>query len=315
MEDKVDWSKLFDTHCHVQQYERNLERIKDIKVGKIVVMGVQEKDWPLVKQAYEMYPTKVIPSFGAHPWISHRLSPKWEETLLSYLTELPNAKIGEIGLDFKRKTYETGKVEKETQVQVFKTQIAMAYKLNRPVSVHCVQAQGAMYDFFRGEKLLPPRIAFHSFSGPADMIVSFTKIPKIGKRFFFGFSLVNNLIRLDRLPKLSSSDKTPLPSTPSDSAESEELCECVPEESLVQEEKSEGSSSSSAGASFKVEPKSILAIKGTPQNRILLESDRSKVEFLDHDMLEVLKRVSDIRAWNIDEALEITQRNAEEFYS
>eukprot|EP01111_Echinosteliopsis_oligospora_P016053 TRINITY_DN654_c2_g1_i1.p2 TRINITY_DN654_c2_g1~~TRINITY_DN654_c2_g1_i1.p2 ORF type:complete len:142 (+),score=23.71 TRINITY_DN654_c2_g1_i1:606-1031(+) len=65
----------------------------------------------------------------------------------------------------------------------------MACELKRPVSVHCVDASGAMFDFFQARELLPPAIAMHSYGGSADSAKRFLNLPGgKGKRFYFGFS-------------------------------------------------------------------------------------------------------------------------------
>jgi TatD DNase family protein len=85
------------------------------------------------------------------------------------LVNNPRAFCGEIGIDKVAKYWPTGIVEFDLQLEAFKAQLALAARLKRPVSVHCVQAHGALVDILRAAKdELPPAIALHSFSGKVD---------------------------------------------------------------------------------------------------------------------------------------------------
>lgn len=65
--------KLFDAHCHLQD-KRIIDRTSEIisaalavGVSNFAVNGTSEKDWELVKEMGELYPS-VVPCFGIHPW-------------------------------------------------------------------------------------------------------------------------------------------------------------------------------------------------------------------------------------------------------
>eukprot|EP00201_Polytomella_parva_P020836 CAMPEP_0175042572 /NCGR_PEP_ID=MMETSP0052_2-20121109/2654_1 /TAXON_ID=51329 ORGANISM="Polytomella parva, Strain SAG 63-3" /NCGR_SAMPLE_ID=MMETSP0052_2 /ASSEMBLY_ACC=CAM_ASM_000194 /LENGTH=477 /DNA_ID=CAMNT_0016305431 /DNA_START=294 /DNA_END=1724 /DNA_ORIENTATION=+ len=86
------------------------------------------------------------------------------------------------------------------QEDLVRRQLALASRLNRPVSVHCVRAYGKLYDIFKSEFVLmskdnkkykegmenpenpvvvlpfPPRIMLHAYAGSADMVRSFLKL-------------------------------------------------------------------------------------------------------------------------------------------
>ncbi|KAL3627666.1 hypothetical protein CASFOL_029029 [Castilleja foliolosa] len=70
----------------------------NVGVAHFVVNGVPERDWHLVKQLSDTYPS-VIPNFGLHPWFVSGRSPDWIKTLKEFLVSNPNAAVGEIGLD------------------------------------------------------------------------------------------------------------------------------------------------------------------------------------------------------------------------
>uniref|UniRef100_A0A0D3FZ94 Uncharacterized protein n=1 Tax=Oryza barthii TaxID=65489 RepID=A0A0D3FZ94_9ORYZ len=65
--------RLFDAHCHLQDprvlsVAPSLIRAATAAgVARFAVNGTSEKDWHLVKQMAEEYPS-VVPCFGLHPW-------------------------------------------------------------------------------------------------------------------------------------------------------------------------------------------------------------------------------------------------------
>ena len=70
----------------------------------------------------------------------------------------------------------------------------LAGRLGRVVSIHCVKANGAIFEIMK--KLgpaLPPRIMMHSWGGTADSAKSLLCLKKgVGKRFYFSFSSTIN---------------------------------------------------------------------------------------------------------------------------
>ena len=112
----------------------------------------------------QRFPNVVIPSFGYHPWYVRERSAEWQRTLLGFLDKTPSA-VGEIGLDRWIKDYNI-----EDQEGVFIWQLRLAAERNLPVSIHCLQAWGKMFDLLRGESR--PRCGFllHSYGGPMEMV-------------------------------------------------------------------------------------------------------------------------------------------------
>lgn len=75
-------------------------------------MSTCPNDWPAVRDMANQYSEKIQPAFGLHPWFAERdatttaadpLSSSsehglwWLPLLRNYLTECPNAIVGEIG--------------------------------------------------------------------------------------------------------------------------------------------------------------------------------------------------------------------------
>ncbi|KAJ6975144.1 hypothetical protein NC653_031096 [Populus alba x Populus x berolinensis] len=143
--------KLFDAHCHLQdprilnKTPQLIATALDTGVVRFAVNGVSEKDWNLVKEMGESYPS-VIPCFGLHPWFIEERTPNWFNTLKEFFQITPSAAVGEVGLD---KGSHGKKIDFNDQVQVFRRQLELAKELNRPVSVHCVHAFGDLLEIMK----------------------------------------------------------------------------------------------------------------------------------------------------------------------
>ena len=170
---------LYDAHNHLQD-----ERLASIaesfnglfeqeNIKGMVVNGSCEQDWPSVCQLARPFP-QIIPSFGYHPWYIHERSPEWQNRLTSFLDTMPSA-IGEIGLDRWIKPHNLA-----DQEQVFLWQLRLAAQRDLPVSIHCLQAWGRLFELLRSEPR--PRCGFvlHSFGGPKEMI---TPLADLGAYF------------------------------------------------------------------------------------------------------------------------------------
>ncbi|CAN0533077.1 unnamed protein product [Ectocarpus sp. 12 AP-2014] len=173
---------------------------------------------------------------GLHPWYAHARSEEWLRDLTALLEQHPHALVGEIGLDKVARTPDTRRVEWDDQLGVFQTQMELAARMSRPVSVHCVKAHGKLVDCLRGRGgggdgwierktgrppaggqkegynglagerkrwRLPPRIALHSFTGSVEVAEDITRLGArrgYGSEVFFGFSAAVNM-RGDRETK------------------------------------------------------------------------------------------------------------------
>ena len=77
--------------------------------------------------------------------------------------------IGETGLDFQEKF--TNRAEQE---ECFAAHLDLARELNRPVTVHCVQAWGRLIDILKEHPA--PKIVLHAFGGAVELIPELTEL-------------------------------------------------------------------------------------------------------------------------------------------
>ncbi|KAL3522452.1 hypothetical protein ACH5RR_015286 [Cinchona calisaya] len=164
--------KLFDAHCHLQDpriYNISHQLIKtaqDAGVIHISVNGVCEKDWQLVKEMSESH-LCVIPNFGLHPWFIPHRTPNWLNLLKEFLESTPEAAVGEIGLD---KAPWASHVDYTEQVEVFRQQLQLAKDINRPASIHCVEAFDDMIEILKSFAPFPSGFLLHSYIGCAELV-------------------------------------------------------------------------------------------------------------------------------------------------
>ncbi|MBN2491433.1 MAG: TatD family hydrolase [Planctomycetes bacterium] len=160
---------LIDAHLHLQDPELQphlegvLARAATAGVERLVVNGTSEDDWSAVRELAAEHPS-VVPCFGVHPWFATERSGRWRQRLREFLESVPSA-VGEIGLD----RWVTPRDE-AAQEELFRAQLALARKLARPVTIHCLKAWDWMMRVLRDEPSLEAGMHFHAFDGPVAVI-------------------------------------------------------------------------------------------------------------------------------------------------
>ncbi|XP_058195507.1 uncharacterized protein LOC131311894 isoform X1 [Rhododendron vialii] len=194
--------KLFDSHCHLQDpriYAKVPQLITtalETGVVHFAVNGISEKDWHLVKQMSNHYPS-VVPCFGLHPWFVPERTPNWFATLKAFFESTPSAAVGEIGLD--KGSY--GKeIDFQDQIEVFRKQLELAKELKRPASIHCVRAFGDLLQIMKSVGPFPHGVILHSYMGSAEMVPDFSQLGA-----YFSFSGFLMLMKESKAKKMLKS--------------------------------------------------------------------------------------------------------------
>jgi len=178
--------RFYDAHNHLQDDRLKphlasiLDALEPSQIQRVVVNGSSEADWPAVLDLARQ-DRRVLPSFGYHPWYVHERTQDWQRELIRCLDSIPSA-IGEIGLDkwvLENPTHLGSPVSAAAlpeQEEIFIWQLRFAAERNLPVSIHCLQAWGAMLEILRREPR--PRCGFvlHSYGGPKEMVVPLAKL-------------------------------------------------------------------------------------------------------------------------------------------
>ncbi len=146
--------------------------MRRLGVTRAVVNGTRESDWNAVTAL-----GFGTPSYGLHPWWVKERSAIWDQRLRDILAAAPDAAIGEIGLDRWIEGHDLA-----DQTEVFLAHLRIAAEMKRPVTIHCIQAWGALWDALRTVEL-PRGFLIHAYGGPSEMTAGF-----IERGSYFSFS-------------------------------------------------------------------------------------------------------------------------------
>lgn len=141
-------------------------------------MGTQPSDWQQISSLLSISSQKLIPAFGLHPWYVSE-SQDVLDHLRSLLEQHPHALVGEIGLDKGHKaTY-------PLQLNLFQKQIQIAVDLDRPMSIHAVQATADLITHLPKHN----KVMLHSFTGSSESI---RHISRLNPQVYYSISSTVN---------------------------------------------------------------------------------------------------------------------------
>lgn len=170
---------VHDAHCHYQFAEvpyAAVELARSEGVGYAVINGSAPVDWPDVLALAQRDPRN-LPAFGLHPWDVPTAPVGWEQQLHAILKATPHASVGEMGLDRWVAGYDP-----EAQAAAFRTQLALAVELDRPLTIHCIKAIGPLLEILRKDALPSRGFLLHSWNGPAELVA---ELAAMGAYFSF----------------------------------------------------------------------------------------------------------------------------------
>lgn len=178
---------LYDAHNHLQDgwlaphLDRLAEELPALGLRAAVVNGTCEDDWDDVAALGRRF-AWVRPSYGLHPWDAGNRSAGWLDRLHARLAADPAAGVGEIGLD--RGILDDARPDDprlaglrraplDEQAEVFRTQLALAAAENRPATIHCLRAWGALDEVLRTAALPARGFLLHAYGGSRELMRRF----------------------------------------------------------------------------------------------------------------------------------------------
>jgi len=189
--------ELIDTHCHIyyddfkNDLDEVLKRSRQNFISKLICVGVDLKSSKESINLSEKY-SQIFATAGYHPHES-------KDAPLNYLTELEKLfkskkviALGEIGLD-----YYYNHSDKNTQNKVFIEQLKLAKILNKPVVIHCRDAEediikclkevknnfGVVHCFSGTEKFANELFKLDFYISFTGMITFKNNLPELIKKF------------------------------------------------------------------------------------------------------------------------------------
>lgn len=161
---------LFDTHCHLDdprlhgELDAVLERAKEAGVHRITTIGCAQ-DVASVKSAIDIakrHPSWISATVGVHPHDAKSLDDALCDAIEAAGRDSTVVAIGETGLDFH---YDHS--PRETQMEAFRKQIAIARNLGKPLVIHTRSAPKETLQVLREEQASDVGGIIHCFSEDA----------------------------------------------------------------------------------------------------------------------------------------------------
>jgi TatD DNase family protein len=166
-------SVLVDTHAHIDfpQYRRDfeemLERARAAGVAAIVNAAADEKSSKRSIELSLKYPW-ISASVGIHPHSAAKVANGWLKRLEKLAYGETVLAVGEIGLDFYRNLSPRGEQE-----QVFREQLRLACRVDKPVIIHSREANRETLQVLRDEDLPSSAGVMHCFAGNLEEMEAF----------------------------------------------------------------------------------------------------------------------------------------------
>ena len=162
---------LIDTHCHIfNEYYDDIDDVIDraVKndVGMIIVNGYNMNSNREVLELVKKYDV-VYGALGIQPEEIDDYSEENLKFIEEHINDDKIIAVGEIGLDYH---YD---IDKEKQIELFKKQLEIAKRNNKPVIIHSRDAIQDTYDILKVSRV---NGIMHCYSGSVEMAREFIKI-------------------------------------------------------------------------------------------------------------------------------------------
>lgn len=152
-----------DVHTHLNilavNPEEALARGRSAGVERFITIGTTPEDHQEVLNLAQTLGSQVYCTLGVHPHEAHLYSAEVEKNIRQNVNHEKVLAIGEIGLD-----YYYDNAPRETQKEVFRSQLQMALEANLPVEIHTREAEDDTLEILR-EFSGKVRGLIHCFTG------------------------------------------------------------------------------------------------------------------------------------------------------
>lgn len=159
---------MIDTHAHLdfpdykKDFEEVMDRAAETGVQAIVCVGINEKASRRVVELAGQYP-QIWATVGVHPHDASKVSPNYLQVLEELSASPRVLAVGETGLDYNR-----DRSPRDMQKKIFRDQLRLAHKLNKPVVIHCRDAYDDLMEIMVQEDIERIGGVLHCYSGDED---------------------------------------------------------------------------------------------------------------------------------------------------
>ncbi len=162
---------FIDTHCHiVSEYYDDIENVIKNAIAngvlKIIVNGYNMRSNREVLELVKKYDI-VYGALGIQPEELYDYNDNSLKFIEDHINDEKIIAVGEIGLDYH---YDT---DRNLQKELFKRQLEIAYKYNKPVIIHSRDCIQETYNILKKSKV---KGIMHCYSGSKEMALEFIKI-------------------------------------------------------------------------------------------------------------------------------------------
>ncbi len=159
-------ARIYDMHCHLHEY--SLSEVEEIlsNAKDTVIVAVSEDVESFLKtiEYYQIFPERIIPCAGFHPWSIRERSLSEAEELARLAVRHGIACIGEVGLDAKFLPLETW----DAQVKIVRLFLRTASEIDAYVTLHAPNAWRPLLEILVEEGVR--KAMFHWYTGPLNLI-------------------------------------------------------------------------------------------------------------------------------------------------
>lgn len=161
---------MIDTHSHLDNSQFDDDRAETIArafacgVEAIIIPSIEPRNFDVVKKIAESDP-RIWRGIGIHPHNAQQASDEDFERIERETTDVKVVAIGEIGLD-----YYYDFAPRDTQQVVFREQLRIAKRTDKPVIIHNRESDDDILCIIREEQDGSLRGVMHCFSGSPAML-------------------------------------------------------------------------------------------------------------------------------------------------
>ncbi|MBP7141569.1 MAG: TatD family hydrolase [Opitutaceae bacterium] len=178
--------RLFEAHVHYQDHRLVphwpvlAAELPRAGIAEAVCNGTSAGDWNSVADLSSRHPW-IRPAFGLHPWHVGNAQTGWLDELRRLLLADQRAVVGEIGLDLwmlnaarsdDPRLAGLSRASLEVQESAFAAQLELAAELQRPPTIHCLNAWERLEQVLKRARLPSSGFLLHGFAGPYTKVAN-----------------------------------------------------------------------------------------------------------------------------------------------